>query len=65
MRGSPGEHGEEEQAQVERPARGKNITHGKPRSKPRSERAQERKDSLTYRVLGYKLALFLALRFTT
>ena len=32
------------------------MTHCKPRSEPRSERAHERKDPLTWWVLGYNLA---------
>jgi hypothetical protein len=38
--------------------RGKSITHCKPRSKPRSERAQEREGPLTCMAFGYKLAFF-------
>ena len=45
--------------------RGKIITPRKPRSKPRSERAQERKSPLTHKVLAYKVALFSRLHFTT
>jgi hypothetical protein len=37
----------------------------KPRSKRRSERAHERKDPLTWWVLGYNLDFFLVPRFTT
>ena len=44
---------------------GESIIHCSARSKPRSERAQERKGAPTRMVLGYKLASSLDLRFTT